>query len=496
MTTISDTTAPSAGTPIAATPGRIAGQGAMLFSGYATAQALSFARNAVIGHALSRGDFGIAATITLILQLVETLSDLGSDRLIVQAADGDEPHFVATAHTVLAARGLLLSALMLIGGPLLAQFFAVGHASLAFQIAAFAPLIKGFMHLDCRRSQRRFDNRPQLLVEVVPQAAALALTLPVLVYATDYSAVVWLALAQAATSVAISHVLAERPYRLAIDAGVLTRQVAFGWPILASALPLIAVYQGDRIIIGRLHGMEELAGYTTAFMVTMVPGLIAAKVGHALMLPLFSETLRRGQRLSRRFALMTELTVVIASMFLVVFVVAGDALLPVVFGKSYQGLGAVTAWLALMWSIRMIQAVPGMALMALGTTKPFFVAGVIRANALPFVLAAAIYGHGVAVIAAIGCVFELLSLAYVAHRLQSSETGLGATFAWRILFLVPVAFTAVLVGQLVHGDLVAVGLGITLTTGLAVCAGAAIMPTLRAYVRHRLIKPVALSAAR
>ena len=60
---------------------RIAGQGALLFSGFAAAQALSFVRNVLLGHALSRGDFGIAATIALILQLIETLSDLGSDRL-------------------------------------------------------------------------------------------------------------------------------------------------------------------------------------------------------------------------------------------------------------------------------------------------------------------------------------------------------------------------------------------------------------------------------
>ena len=67
---------------------RIAGQGMLLFTGFGAAQALSFVRNALIGHALSKGDFGIAAAITILLQMVETLSDLGSDRMILRIEQG------------------------------------------------------------------------------------------------------------------------------------------------------------------------------------------------------------------------------------------------------------------------------------------------------------------------------------------------------------------------------------------------------------------------
>ena len=87
-------------------PARVARQGALLFSGFALAQAMSFARNAIVAHWLSKGDFGIAAAILLLLQLLETLSDLGADRLIVQARDGEEPRLIATAHATLVLRGV------------------------------------------------------------------------------------------------------------------------------------------------------------------------------------------------------------------------------------------------------------------------------------------------------------------------------------------------------------------------------------------------------
>lgn len=77
----------------------------MLSGGFAAAQLCSFLRNALIGYALSKGDFGIAATITLVLQMLETLSDLGADRLLVQATDGDKPAMMAAAHTTLVQFG-------------------------------------------------------------------------------------------------------------------------------------------------------------------------------------------------------------------------------------------------------------------------------------------------------------------------------------------------------------------------------------------------------
>lgn len=418
---------------------RVASQGGLLFAGYAAAQGFSFLRNALIGHALSKGDFGIAATITLLLQLVETLSDLGTDRLIVQAADGDDPRFVATAHTTLLARGVLSAFLVVLAAAPAARFFGIPDAAWALGLVALVPLAKGFLHLDYRRAQRRLDNRPQLLVEVLPQAMALVATLPLLAHPGGYAVAVWLSLLQAAAAVAVSHLVAERRYRLAFDGPLLSRFVAFGWPIWLSAFPLVAVYQGDRIIVGRLLGMEDLAAYSAAFMVTMVPGLVAAKVGHALMLPLFAAARDDAARLRRRFTRLAGLAAATAAAYLALFLAAGGIMLPLAFGPHYTGLGTVIGWLAAMWGLRMLQVVPGMALMALGETKPFLGAGLVRATALAPALVAAAHGYGLAAVAAAGVAGELASLAYVASRLEALRPGLATPLLIRTLALLPAA---------------------------------------------------------
>lgn len=472
---------------------RFSAQGAMLFTGYGLAQAMSFVRNAILGHALSPRDFGIAASITLLLQLVETLSDLGSDRLIVQAEDGEDPSFIATTHSVLAARGVLLALIMMGCGPLAAKFFGTPEATEMFLWASAVPLIKGFTDLDCRRAQRRFDNRPQLLVEVVPQAIALFATLPIVRMTENFAAVVVIAIIQAAAGVIVSRLVSASPYTFAADRNVAKRLIGFGWPILISALPLIAVYQGDRAIIGRLFGVEALALYSAAFMITMVPGLLAARAGHALMLPLFSETLRLQGSLKSRYTLMCEATTLLAALYLCAFLIAGGRMLALAFGPSYAGHGAIVSWLALMWAMRMLQAVPGMALMAAGETKPFLIAGLIRASVLPMVLSAALRGAPMPLLAALGCAGELFSLLYVSIRLQGIERGLGLVLLSRALFLGVAAVLGMTVSAIHFPGLVQLIVVATGVLSILCAAGATVMPSLRALVRQLLSQTLGLA---
>ena len=476
---------------------RIAGQGALLLSGFALSQALSFLRNAIIAYTLSKGDFGIAATITLALQMLETLSDLGADRLIVQARDGEDPALIAAAHTVLVLRGFLTGAILFVSAGAVARVFGIEHARHAFELAALVPVIKGFVHLDQRRQQRQLRNGASMIVEVVPQLAIVLATWPLLRWWPSFEPVVWLALGQAAVTLIASHAVAERGWRLGFDRRLLARLLAFGWPIWLSAFPLLAVFQADRVIVGSLHGVEALAGYTGAFMVTMVPGLIAAKIGHALMLPVFSEARADRALLLKRFTLASEATAVLAAMYLVVFAVSGGAVLPLAFGPNYTGLADLVTCLALMWTVRMVQTVPGMALMSGGETQPLLVAGIVRTLSLPLALAANALGFGVLGVAATGVLGEIASLVYVVWRAERSCPGQARIFLSRLLLLfVAGAASAFVIDYLPGSAGYALAFPAAVVTAVCVAfAGLAAMAAVRARAAADLDQPAAAPAA-
>jgi O-antigen/teichoic acid export membrane protein len=404
---------------------KVAGQGVLLFAGFGLAQACSFARNAMLGHLLSKGDFGIAATITLTLQLLETATDIAADRFIIQSDAGNDRQLMGIAHALQLMRAVVIAALLWLIAPLAAGLFHVPQAAWGFQAAALALLVKGFTHLDSKRLQKQLDNRAAMLLEIVPQAGALLLTWPAVKLWNSYEAIVWLTLLQAGLGVVISHAVARRTWRMAWNKDLARRLLTFSWPIWLSAIPLMAVFQGDRMIIGHFFGVEALAGYTAVFMMTMVPGLIASRVSFSLVLPMLSQAKEPHQNelFVTRLALLSEATALMTGLYAALFLLAGSQIVTMTFGPKYDGLYPVVAALAVMWSTRMLQAVPGTALMALGRTDIFPIAGCIRATALAPALVLAIGGADLVHVAATGALGEAASFIYVLRTLAIARPG-------------------------------------------------------------------------
>ena len=427
----------------------VLGQGAMLAAGFGLSQALSLGRNALLGYMLARGDFGIAATITLTLQLIEILTDLAPDRFLMQSRTSDDARLLAVAHAMTLARGLLVALVLAAGAEPLTRFFGIPEASGAFLLMAVVPLIKGLQHLDSRLAQRSLDSRPLLMAEVGGQAAALAAAWPLLALWPMPVGVVWLAIVQAAATVAASHGLARRHYRIRAEWSLVRDALAFGWPIWLSAFPLIAVYQADRMIVGHILGMEALAGYSAAVMLTMVPGLLAAKIGQSLVLPILVGRSRETDEFARAYRLMLEGVVVGAAAYLAVCAIAGGTILAAVFGPQYRGLDLLVAWAGAMWAVRMVQAVPGMALMAQGATRPLLLAGIVRALAVPVALVVALMRLPLETIAAAGLLGEIGSLLTLSLALARTEAGTGLARATllRVGMLAPLIGLIALAGQ-------------------------------------------------
>jgi O-antigen/teichoic acid export membrane protein len=428
---------------------------------------------------LSRGDFGIAATITLTLQMIEILTDLAPDRFMMQSRTAPDDRLLAVAHGMTLARGLLIGAILAIASVPLARFFGVSEADGSFLLMAAVPLIKGVQHLDSRIAQRALDNRQYLASEIAGQLAALAAAWPLLRWSAGPATVVWLAIVQAAVMTGASHVLARRRYQVRGDGALIREAIAFGWPIWLSAFPLIAVYQADRMIVGYVLGMEALAGYSAAVMMTMVPGLLAAKLGQALVLPLLVGRSREPGEFARVYRLMLEGTVVGAAAYLAVCAIGGGTLLTIVFGPQYHDLELLVAWAGAMWAARMVQAVPGMALMAQGATRPLLLAGLVRAAAVPMALVVATLRLPIEAIAMAGLLGEVASLATLTVALARSEAGRGLARATlvRVAMLTPLIG---LIGLAGHERALASTLAITaLGVLVAALAVAALMPGMR-----------------
>ena len=104
-----------------------------------------------------------------------------------------------------------------------------------------------------------------------------------------------------------------------------------------------------------------------------------------------------------------------------------------------------------MWAVRMVQAVPGMALLAHGVTRPFLGAGLIRASGLLGAFCAVGMGGGVEGVAAAGLAAELASLAYMCWQLERVQAGRGRECVASTWLLVPAIASSIALAGITSG---------------------------------------------
>jgi len=397
---------------------KLLGGGGILAGGQLLGQACSLLRNVVVARLLTPEDFGVAATLGIAMSMFEMISNLAVDRLLVQAEDGDEPVFQATAHTFQVLRGVGMAAFLYALAWPFSRLYSIPQALWAFQCVALVPLIRGFTHLDPKRLQREYRFDADVATELVPQIVLVLAAWPFAWWFKDYSAVLWLLVLQASVAVAVSHVFAQRRYAWAWDRGFFTRMYAFGWPLLFNGLLMFLIFQSDRIIIGSVYDMAQLGIYSAAFSITFVPSMIISNVASTLLLPLLS----KNKSNSAQFAEIYSLSIAALCLFGVAaatgFIILGQRVVELTFGEKYAGVEAFIGWLAIMHMLRTIRFAPTIASMAQGDTVAPMVANIARAVLVPAGLVAAVAGKPLVWLVIVGCASELASLIVLLGRLQ------------------------------------------------------------------------------
>lgn len=405
--------------------------GFLLMAGNTGGALLSFARNVLIARLISVEDFGIAASFAILVALIEMASNVGLDRLLVQAREGDDRDFVAGLHGLQLARGVLTAPVLLALAYPYALFLGTPEITWAYQLMALVSLLRGALNFDMVRVQRHRRFRPIVIVECVSMAAGLAVVMPLLWLFGDWRAMLGSILLQQLVYVALSHLVAEWRWQLRWRPQVLRRALRFGLPLLATNVLLFGTFQGDRLIIGNRLGMAELGIFSVAFMLTLIPTMILAKSLQSLILPQLSR-LEDGPAFSLGARATLEAALCIGTGLALFFALFGPPILVLVFGAKYALGAELLIWLSIMQAVSLVKA--GTAIVAIAraeTTNPM-VANLMRVAALPASFVALSLGGGLLAVAWIALGAELMGLAAAMVLLKRRTAlrlgGLGLPF--------------------------------------------------------------------
>jgi O-antigen/teichoic acid export membrane protein len=387
-------------------------------AGQAGTQALSFIKNVIVARLISPEDFGVAASVMIVLWLIELISDLGMDKVLIQAEGGDDPRMQETAHLLMVLRGFACSIGTLALAWPTAWLCGIPHATGAFCVIAVVPVIRGFAHLDIKRFHRGSRFGPFMQVEWVTQLIVAALAWPVARSCGNYSAALWLVIAHSALLTIGSHMVAVRPYGWRWHPRLAHRMVNFGWPLLINGATIFAIIQGERVVIGRVYGMTELGAYAAAGTLTMMPMLAASRMLSTALLPVFSRQQRTPAHLARDYAHWFIVISLGAAVVAVTFVVLGPWMVVKLYGVSYGPAAAIIGWLGVMHALKLMRALPGVVAMSRGDTCNAMFANLWRCAALAPIIVFASAGAGITTILLIGVIGEVAAMCVSTGRLH------------------------------------------------------------------------------
>lgn len=385
---------------------------------------LNFARNILVARLISVEDFGIAATFIVMLSVMDLVSSMSLDRLVVQARDGDDPKLIAALQGLAVVRGVSNALILcLIAWPM-AWFFGHPDLAWAYRCLALVPLLKALSHNGMTQHQRKMNFTPTAIVSLGTAVAAVLAVWPLALWLGDYRVMLVQILLTVGLTTLGSHLVSPVRYRLAWDWAVVRRAFDFGWPLLINGGLLFVIMQGDRMVIGNQIGPYELGLFSAALTLAMTPSLLAARITRLFFMPLLSRRQDDGPALSGVFVVVMQTMVLAGGVMAALLSLFGPFVFHLAYGARYAEGLPVLLWLSLMFSMRLIREGSTTVAMSCGRTRLPMSANFVRLVSLPLCFWAASAGWGMVAVVMISTAAEAVSF-LVATRLMHRWLGLA-----------------------------------------------------------------------
>lgn len=461
----------------------------LILSGNITASVLGLARNLFVARLISIENYGITATLLIAVAIIEMATAFGLSQQIIQSRRGNEAAFQAALHGFSAIRGVMAGVILFLLAWPMARFLDLEEVLWAYQLLAIIPILHGLSHFDIHRLNRKMVYLPGILTSTVPAAVGLASVWPLWTIWPDYRVMLFSMLIQSVTTLAMSHLVAERPYRLAFDRQVIFGTMGFGWPLLLNNLLLFAVMHGEKLIIGRELGMAALAVFAMGFTLTLTPTLVMAKSIQTFFLPQLSAVQDDPARFNPLGRAMLQAAMLNGLVMLAGVILLGVPFVQLVLGDKYDPLLPLLAWFAILQALRILKSGNSVVALARAKTGNAIAGNLPRLISLPLSWYVAASGGNLLWVVLIGIAAEIVGAGISLYLLRRRARLRMRPMLWAFVTtaLVYAAATAHALRPLLPGLDGVPGWATALATLVAFAFALATMRDLQTYVRRRAV---------
>jgi len=217
----------------------------------------------------------------------------------------------------------------------------------------------------------------------------------------------------------LSHVWAERPYRLGLNKAYLLELWVFGLPILFIGLLRYLSRESDKVLVTHFTGLDNLASYfLTVMVITGVLNLITISLSK-IFIRRISVQNNKDQQAERAIENGTILLYVSLPV-VATLILGGEVLIALLFGPTYQPIIYLAPILSILICIRSMGTWLTQIIIASDKTSKVLIADVAGISGLVLAMLSAYYFSNILLITAAYCVGELIAFLVLCYQLNRS----------------------------------------------------------------------------
>lgn len=331
-------------------------------------RALSFLRTIIIARILSPSQFGVYGIATLLLSLIEILTETGINVFLIQKKD-DIGRYINTAWIVSIIRGFLISAVIIVSARFVSAFFKNPEVLPLLMLISVVSFIRGFINPGVVKFQKELNFNKEFYYRSSIFLVETLVSILFVVAMKNPIALIYGLLAGAIFEVIISFKFIKPVPTFNYNRKFFKEIISRGKWITSAGVFGYLFQNGDNVFVGRFLGTGQLGIYDMAYNISMLPISEISDIVARVTFPVYAKISDDKKRLRKAYIRTSIVTILLVTPVLLLFLVFPRELILLFLGPNWIEAENVIRVLSILAFINILSSPTGAIFFAVGKQK-------------------------------------------------------------------------------------------------------------------------------
>lgn len=381
-------------------------------------QGLRFLRNIILVRILAPEVFGAMAIVLAIKMGIETISEVGIKKAIIQHPKGDRQTYLNGAWFLTFGRAIWLFILAYVGAPWVSQFYDNPELTSLIRVTFLSVIFDGILSSRAYVAVKQMKFKQWAFINNGGGACGVLITLLLAFFLQNVWALVIGIIIESAARFLFSYLIYPFFPQFKFNKEYSKDILKFTRGVFGLGLFYFIYMRADIFVLGKFCTPAELGLYTMAISLAQIPFQFITALMDQMAMPVFSEMQTQKDRINRTILGITSIIAYLCFPLLFFIILHGKDVLTLVYGSPYAKVAVPFALIFASWLFRFCSIPIAQLYFALGHPELHRLFTAIRTIAIICLIYPAVKWFGLVGAATAGLISMLIGYIFQVVRLK------------------------------------------------------------------------------